>query len=297
MGVITRLRRRIAAARRDRRRPRPAAIAASVSAVALGAVLLLAPATNGAYTASITNTNNSAASSANYFTCTSAYAADKADAIFAYALTEATGSTTARDSAAGTYPGTYRGSMTSTTVAPQACPRDAGGSYVLNGSTSFITNAFQQQGPATFSTELWFKTTVRGGKLIGFGNSATGSSSAYDRHTYINTSGQLVFGTYNSGAYQTITSGIVTDGKWHHVVSTMSPTTGMTLYVDGVSVASNSRFTAPESNTGYWKIGFDNTAGWAGAGNNYFTGSMRFAALYKTALSATQVRDHYNAGL
>ncbi len=48
---------------------RVAAIAASVSAVALGAVLLLAPGTSGAYTAAITNSNNTAASSAAFFTC------------------------------------------------------------------------------------------------------------------------------------------------------------------------------------------------------------------------------------
>lgn len=298
MNVFARLRDRVAAARSARRRPRPAAVAATTAAVALGAVLLLAPTTNGAFTASIRNTNNSAASAAAFFTCSSAFAADKADAVFAYALTDATNSTTAPDIAAGTYPGTYRGSMTSTTVTPQACPRDTGGSYTLNGTTSFLTNSLQQAGPSTFSTEVWFKTTVKGGKLIGFGNSATGSSSAYDRHTYITTTGQVLFGTYNGG-YQNLVSATgvnYADGAWHHMVSTMSPATGMTLYLDGVKAAGNTAFTAPESNTGYWKIGYDNTSGWPNAGNNYFTGSMRFAALYKTALTATQVQNHYNAG-
>ncbi|MFT7765916.1 LamG domain-containing protein [Clavibacter tessellarius] len=297
MSVVARLLGRASAAdARPRRAPRLAGIAAAVSAAALGAVLLLAPGTNGAYTAAITNTNNSAASSAAFFTCSSAFAADKANAVFAYALNEASGSTTATDAATGAYPGTYRGSMTSTSVSPQACPRDAGGAYTLNGSTSQLTNSLMAQGPATFSTELWFKTTVKGGKLIGFGNSASGSSSAYDRHTYVSTTGQLVFGTYNNG-YQTLTSPAnVADGAWHHVVSTMSPSTGMTLYVDGARVAGNTAFTAPESNTGYWRIGYDNTSGWPNPGNNYFTGSMRFAALYKTALTATQVKAHYDAG-
>jgi hypothetical protein len=298
MDVIDRLRRRIDVARAGRRRPRPAAIAVSVSAVALGAVLLLAPSTNGAFTASIRNDNNTAAGAAAFFTCTSAFAADKADALFAYPLDEATGSTTARDAASGAYPGTYRGGMTSdATTTPRACPRDAGGAYVLDG-TDFVTNAFQQsQAPSTFSTELWFKTTTRGGKLVGFGNSQAGSSSAYDRHTYITTAGRLAFGTYNQGTYQILQSpAVVTDGAWHHVVSTMSPTGGMSLYLDGARVAVNAQFTAPESNAGYWRIGYDNTSGWTGAGGNYFVGSMRFAAVYKTALTATQVQNHYNAG-
>jgi hypothetical protein len=297
MSLLARLLGRAAgpAAPARRRAPRAAGIAASVAAVALGAVLLLTPGTNGAYTAAITNTNNSAASAAAFFTCSSAFAADKANAVFAYPLNEASGSTTAVD-ATGAYPGTYRGTMTSTTVSPQACPRDAGGAYTLNGTSSQLTNSLMQQGPATFSTEVWFKTTVKGGKLMGFGNSANQSSSAYDRHTYVSTTGQLVFGTYNNG-YQTLTSPTnVADGNWHHVVSTMSPSTGMTLYVDGARVAGNTAFTAPESNTGYWRIGYDNTSGWPNAGANYFSGSMRFAALYKTALTATQVQNHYNAG-
>jgi hypothetical protein len=298
MSVVARLLGRRAgapAAAAARRAPRLAGIAASVAAAALGAVLLLAPGTNGAYTAAIQNTNNTAASSAAFFTCSSAFAADKANALFAYPLNEATGSTTAVDAATGSYPGTYRGGMTSDTTSSRACARDTGGAYVLDGS-DFVTNALQAQGPATFSTEVWFKTTVKGGKLIGFGNSQSGSSSAYDRHTYISTTGQLAFGTYNGG-YQTITSSAnVADGAWHHVVATMSPSTGMTLYLDGARVAGNTAFTAPESNTGYWRIGYDNTSGWPNAGSNYFVGSMRFAAVYKTALTATQVTNHYNAG-
>jgi hypothetical protein len=173
---------------------------------------------------------------------------------------------------------------------------NVGGAYVLDGN-DYVTNSFQQtRAPSTFSTEVWFKTSTKGGKLIGFGNSQSGSSSAYDRHTYISTGGNLIFGTYNNGAYQTIaTTTPVTDGKWHHVVSTMS-TAGMVLYVDGAKVAANTGYTAPESNAGYWRIGYDNTSGWTGAGSNYFIGSMRFAAVYKTALTSTQVQNHYNAG-
>jgi hypothetical protein len=303
MDVVARLRRRLAAAR-PARHPRPAAVAASVSAIALGAVLLLAPGTNGAYTASIRNTNNTAASSANYFTCASAFAADRANALFAYPLNEPSGSTRAVDTASGTgtgtYPGTYQPAptpgMVSDTTSARACPRDTGGAYVLDGNDFVTTSLPQAQAPAAFSTEVWFKTSAKGGKLIGFGNSQTGSSSSYDRHTYINTAGRLVFGTYNNGAYQTISSpNIVADGAWHHMVSTMSGA-GMTLYVDGVSVAANTAYTAAESNSGYWRIGYDNTSGWTGAGVNYFVGSMRFAAVYRTALTPAQVQNHYNAG-
>lgn len=304
MSVVARLGGRRAAASvvatdpAARRASRLAGIAAAVSAAALGAVLLLAPGTNGAYSAAITNTNNTAASSAAYFTCTSALNADKADALFAYSFTEASGSTRATDIDSGAYPGTYRGSMRTTSTSPQACPRDSGSSYLLDGSSSQVTNGLQQTSPGAFSTELWFKTTVKGGKLIGFGNSQTGLSTSYDRHTYINTAGQLVFGTYTSaGGITTLTSpGVVTDGAWHHVVSTMSPTAGMTLWLDGAAVASGASYRNAEATTGWWRIGYDNLDTWPGAGGRYFSGSMRFAAVYSVALTATQVQNHYNAG-
>ena len=35
----------------------------------------------------------------------------------------------------------------------------------------------------------------RGGKIIGFGNAATGLSSSYDRHVYMQNDGKVVFGT------------------------------------------------------------------------------------------------------
>nr|WP_228494865.1 LamG domain-containing protein [Clavibacter sp. VKM Ac-2873] len=188
--------------------------------------------------------------------------------------------------------------MRTTATSPQACARDSGSSYLLDGSSSQVTNGLQQTSPRAFSTELWFKTTVKGGKLIGFGDSQTGLSGSYDRHTYINTAGQLVFGDFTQAAgIMTLTSpGTVTDGAWHHVVSTMSPTAGMTLWLDGVAVAANPSYRTAESTTGWWRIGYDNLDTWPGAGSRYFSGSMRFAAVYSAALTATQVQNHYTAG-
>ncbi len=47
----------------------------------------------------------------------------------------------------------------------------------------------------------------------------------------------------------------MTDGKWHHVVVTMSAATGMKHYLDGALVASNAAYAAAESSTGYWRVG------------------------------------------
>ena len=280
------------------RQLRDGRLVALLLVVALAVVVLVAQGglTRSAFSATVTNTGNSAAT-APYFTCTAAVAADASTAVFAYRLGEASGSTTAVDSSGKGANGTYQGSMTATTPTPNACPRDTGRSYVLNGSTSFVSTPSSFRNPTTFSEEVWFRTTVPGGMLMGFGSNQVATSGQHDRQIYINTSGQLVFGAY-SGTTQVVTSPTAyNDGSWHHVVATMSASTGMRLYADGVLVASNAAYTAPENATGYWRIGYDTISGWPGAPSNYwFTGSMRFAAVYSSVLTPTQVANHYAAG-
>lgn len=277
----------------------PRVVLAAVAAVAMVMLCLVAeatPSTTSGYLATINNTSNNAAT-AQYFSCTAAEAADKASAIFQYYLNEASGSTTAVDSSSGADTGTYQGSMTSSTATPLACLRDTGGAYVLNGTTSYISTSKQFTNPTTFSEEVWFKTTVAGGKLMGWGNAQTGTSSQYDRHLYIETTGKLDFGTYSGGTHVISSPTVVNDGKWHQAVGTMSAATGMKLYLDGALVASNAAFTTPENDTGYWRVGYDNLNGWQNAGSQYFfNGQLRYASVYSIVLSPTQVLNHYAAG-
>jgi Concanavalin A-like lectin/glucanases superfamily len=265
------------------------------TAVALCVAALAAPTTSGAYIASIQNSANTSKTAVN-FTCAGAVATDKISAYFAFALNEASGSTVAVDASNNAVNGTYRGAMTTSTATPSACKRDVSGAYVLNGSTSFVSTPTLITNPQVFSVEVWFKTTVASGKLIGFGNTVSGLSAQYDRHLYLTTGGKIAFGTYRSG-FQTISSPLsYNDGNWHHAVGTGS-STGMVLYIDGVQVASNASFSTFEIYNGYWRVGYDNQSGWAGAGaNNFFTGSMKFAAAYSTALTAAQVSQHYASG-
>ncbi|KQO64300.1 LamG domain-containing protein [Curtobacterium sp. Leaf261] len=273
-------------------------LVALVLVVALATLLVLtqlAP-TRSAFTAQITNSTDSAGTATN-FTCTGAVGVDKTNATFAYKLGEPSGSTSAADWSGAGVNGTYQGAMTATTPSPNACPRDTGTSYVLDGSSSFVSTPTSYKNPTTFSEEVWFKTAVAGGLLIGFGSNQVSSSGQHDRQIYLNTTGQLVFGTYSSAVHVVTTPKTYNDNTWHHVVATMSSDTGMRLYADGTLVASNSSYTAPENASGYWRIGYDTISGWPGtASNYYFTGSMRYAAIYGTVLTQTQVTNHYAAG-
>ncbi|WP_077222905.1 LamG domain-containing protein [Rathayibacter sp. VKM Ac-2630] len=278
----------------------PRKATAAVAVAALAGALLLTPATSGAYTASILNSTNTVGSAAAFFTCDSAFAADRSSALFAYTLGQASNSPTAPDVVTGNSAraGIYRNGMVSSPTLPKACPRDAGGSWQLAASSSqHMTTPLQITNPTTFSTEIWFKTTVAGGKLFSFGASQTAGGSQYDRHTYIGANGKLMFGIYNNGVEAITSPGVVNDGAWHHVVSTLSPTTGLSLWLDGQRVASNTAFRSPENTSGYWKIGGDTLGGsWTNVGPAYFTGSLRYAAVYSTVLTQAQIQNHYAAG-
>jgi len=195
--------------------------------------------------------------------------------------------------------GTYVGAMsTSATPTASGCPRDPDGGYVLDGSTSYVTHPTRQSNPQTFSIETWFRTTTPGGRLIGFGDTATGPSTASDRHLYISSEGRVVFGVRPRNV-QTLTSPQrVADGAWHHVAGTFSPSTGLRLYVDGVRTGSDPTVSSAQASDGYWRIGYDtvSTAWPMAPASAYVRGSMRYAAVYGAVLSDEQVRTHFEAG-
>ncbi|WP_338673502.1 LamG-like jellyroll fold domain-containing protein [Streptomyces sp. SCSIO 30461] len=164
----------------------------------------------------------------------------------------------------------------------------------FNGTNEWAYSEKQVAGPSQYSVETWFKTTTtRGGKLVGFGDRTLKHSANYDRHVYMRTNGQLIFGVY-TGTTRTITSpNSYNDGKWHHVVATQG-SSGMVLYVDGVQVGTLAE-TGNQSYNGYWRIGGDNLSSWPNRPTSYyFAGQMDETAIYPSALSASQVQKHYS---
>jgi Concanavalin A-like lectin/glucanases superfamily/IPT/TIG domain len=171
----------------------------------------------------------------------------------------------------------------------------------LSGAYSYISTTTQFSNPQVFSIEVWFKTrTTNGGRLAGFENVQVGSTSnSYDRLLYMTNSGSLIFGTYNSGFHIVQSSAAYNDGDWHHAVASFS-SGAATLYVDGNSVASGN-LGAAQNFSGWWR--WDGGSAWGGSGGTWpqapnslsFNGSLAQAALYSTALTPTQVANHFNA--
>lgn len=160
------------------------------------------------------------------------------------------------------------------------------------------TTGTAQAGPETFSVEAWFRTTVRGGKLIGFGNRGSSqSSSSYDRHLYVDGTGRLVFGTYSGAARTVVSPSTVADGGWHHAVGTLGGA-GLQLYVDGELVASRSETTGADRYNGYWRVGGDTVSGWSPSSPRQdFSGDLDEIAVYERALSAGEIARHHLLGL
>ncbi len=151
---------------------------------------------------------------------------------------------------------------------------------------------------AAFSTELWFNTTTTaGGKLMGFGSAATGSSARYDRHLYMQTNGRLTFGVNPAQGMRTISSSAAyNDGRWHHVVATQGAG-GTTLYVDGAQVAQDTTVMTAQTYSGVWRIGGDSVSGWPNApASAYFNGAIDEVAVYESALSSGRVAAHFALG-
>jgi hypothetical protein len=161
------------------------------------------------------------------------------------------------------------------------------------------TTAYRLHGPQTFSVEAWIRTTTTtGGRILGFGSSATDTSSVdgNDRHLYMSDNGALLFGLRPGSQPIAIASPSgFNDGKWHHVVGTLGQT-GMRLYVDGTLVGSRSDVTKAQDRMGYWRVGGDTLANWPGAPtNSRFGGAIDEVAVYPGALTAEQVQAHYRA--
>jgi hypothetical protein len=105
--------------------------------------------------------------------------------------------------------------------------------------------------------------------------------------------GHVVAGTASGATDVAQTPGSYTDGAWHHVVATVSPGSGIRLYLDG-SLAATTAYTAPNSITGYWRLGGDTGDG-AWPTDYFWRGELDEVAIYSTELSAERVAVHHHA--
>ena len=242
------------------------------------------------------------------WSCADAVASEAPSAILSYAFDEsadAANTGVARDSV-GTLNGTYSGERNKS-AARGICYRDtAGFPYVLKGTGGYVqTPTITVNG--AFSLETWFSTststtttarTTKTGFLLGSGTSSTTTPAPNSVGLYMTDDGRIVFAVAAGATSIATPAGTsYADGSWYDVVATYSTAGGASLFVNGRLIGTARPAAALPSLTGGWRIGSGSPGGWPLApSNGSFSGSLRFATIYSTALAPAAVAQHAAAG-
>jgi hypothetical protein len=216
-----------------------------------------------------------------------------ADSPLAYWRFEESSGTTAADSTGNGRTGTY---VNSPTLGSSGALTSASNGLVLNGS-QYVNTTYDQTNATAYSIEAWFKTTSANAMILQDRGGGSGMSLTLNVE-----GGTIRWGVDSNSIWiGKWSTAAVNDGNWHHVVGTWEGAAGVAvdssqfkIYLDGVLAASSANgvggsATAPVSGTGGTKMGYH--APWG----MYFTGSLDEVAIYGTALTATQVANHYSA--
>ncbi len=183
---------------------------------------------------------------------------------------------------------------------------------VTDGSTGYVRSQAAFTPSTAFSQSVWFKTTTeRGGAIMGFSTSPTGSGVLDNRAIWMDNDGKVAVGI-RRGSAANPTSALVrsqvtyNDGKWHQAVATFNGTR-MSLYMDGTLVGSLGITNVIAPGSGYLRAGYlDLTRFYSVFGTNYdgekspsshfFAGSIDEVALHSTALPALHVAALWQSG-
>ncbi len=149
------------------------------------------------------------------------------------------------------------------------------------------------------SVEVWVNTaTASGGQIVNFGSAAEDASKQTDHTLFVDQSGFVHFGVRGTKRYVVSSKVFVNDGKWHHVVGTLSSAEGIKLYVDGQLIDHEPDATEAQEFEGYWRICGDSLSGWPRAtGSAALIGSIDEVAIYNRALTAEEIAKHHQVAL
>jgi hypothetical protein len=203
------------------------------------------------------------------------------------------GNVTAVDSAGGLNPTYINGVAVGATG---ELPNDTDTAVTLDGANDYIqdtTPTGLPSGAAPRSVELWFKTSATTQQaLFAYGS----FFNAEEFGLWINAGG-TGFTAWGWGGANDSTFAApagVEDGKWHQVIETYNGT-ALTVYLDGVSLGSSTIARSTVVDTYGLQIGKIVEPGDPNSGFN-FKGSLDELSIYTTALSQTDVTNHYLLG-
>jgi hypothetical protein len=171
--------------------------------------------------------------------------------------------------------------------------------FSFNGTNQYISTTTSFTNPNLYTTALWYKTTSTAGRiLVEFENTQTGTGSTVfsSRKMWSGTDGKLYTGLVDSGG--TIryaqTGSSVADGVWRYA-SAHYDGTNLTLYLNGVFIATYPNIGTPSGTTGWWRFAAYKGTGWPTHSDGYFTGNIGPIHVYNRLLSAAEVLQNFNA--
>lgn len=165
-----------------------------------------------------------------------------------------------------------------------------------NGSTWYtsVSNSAGLVGNTTaFSMVAWFKTTAASNQSIYMEGNTADNNPLYG--ITLNSTGTAFVNCRDSAAVtcnSTNSASAYNDGRWHQAVVTQTSKSSRTIYVDGVSVGSNS--------TAITTVTLNNSTIGARrrvATDFFFNGSIDDVRIYSRALSAQEIVQLYNNGV
>lgn len=206
-------------------------------------------------------------------------------------LGETTG-TVAYDTIGGLH-GTHTGTTLGTAG---ALPTETDTAITDTAASKITTNVAAPSDPVV-TVQAWVKTTsTRGGRIVGFGNSAAGTATANntDRVIYLDNTGRANFAVHDGTSYRTIYGRTaINDGQWHQVTAQIGPD-GTQLFVDGLRVARDQNQTLAKAYNGFWRVGTDQMVGFTNKPTDAgLVGSIDEVAVYPKALTKTEIQSLY----
>lgn len=179
------------------------------------------------------------------------------------------------------------------TVAPTWSAGKIGSGITLNGSTMYgIANHHASINLGTVTVSAWVKTTATPGSSQSIIEKRSSGSGAFPYAIRYTSSNTIECDSGDGSSTATMDSGdTIDDGRWHHVVCVMNPSSTKTLYLDGEEKDQSSTSLGTTTNTSDLGIGA------RADGAQFFDGSLDEVKLYATSLNAEQVRAEYEAQL
>jgi len=149
----------------------------------------------------------------------------------------------------------------------------------------------------TFTLSSWFKSSATTSYQMLFSKETTAGQPWNYRLWIELTTGKLRADTASGGSSENLVTSVnYCDGVWHNAVFVRNPASGnLYLYVDGVEISTAATTIGSVTNNQNVWIGLSAYTGENIVGSYPMNGNIGQSLIYNTALTATQVKQNFNA--